>query len=544
MKRWLITLIALFGLAFLIAWRLQQKKASDVAQSQQKRARPAPLVSVASASVKDIVHTFEAVGSVEAPLSVHISPKVTGRIEAITVHEGDPVKKGQLLVQVDPTQIEAQVAQGQADLAAAQSRLAQAQITANPTNVGVATQVRQQQAALASETAVYNQVRQNYASQVAAAQAEVNDAQSKVNSANAQIANADASIQSAQANLNNATAKYNRYANLYKQGFVSAQDLDDNRTAVDVQKGALAVARGQLGTAQAGLASAQSQLKSAQEQAEIVKRTGQADIEAERAKVVQAKAALAYAKANTAQRPAYQQNIAALRAAVESAAASLRITQSQLADARLVSPIDGFVTGRFMDPGAVATAGQQILTVQEISAVWVSIAVPEEVSRKIYVGQPARITLDALPGKSFNGKVTQYNPSADPTSRQFTARIALANPQRLLKPGMFAHVSIVTERVTGATVVPREAVQQSSQGSTVTVVTAGGVAQVRSVQVGTSDASDIAIVEGVEPGEKVITLSADPVKNGQKVRLNAGGRGGKRKAQASLYQKAGVGRIS
>src|SRR5207253_2677940 len=119
----------------------------------------------------------EAVGSVEAPLNVRISPKVTGRIDYLQAHEGDRVTQGEVLVRIDPSEIEAQVSQQQAAVAEAESRLAQAQITQNPTNVGVNTQITQQQAALASVRADYNQTKQNYSSQVASANAAVTDAQ-------------------------------------------------------------------------------------------------------------------------------------------------------------------------------------------------------------------------------------------------------------------------------------------------------------------------------------------------------------------------------
>jgi RND family efflux transporter MFP subunit len=529
MKRWLTVLIPLLILGALIGWRLHTKQIQVAAQNQQRAARrtAVPVVSVAVARLKDIEPAFEAVGGVEAPLNVKIAAKVMGRIEFLQVREGDRVTRGEVLVRIDPSEIEAQVQQQQSALAEAQYRLSQAQITQAPTDVQVNTQVRQQAAGVSTAQANYNQVKQNYAAQVAAAQAAVTDAQGRVNGANAAMANAQASIRSAQANLNNARAKYNRIYDLYKQGFIAAQDVDDARTAVDVQQGALDVAQSQLNSATAGRDSALAEKQAADNQASIVKTKGQADIDAARAAVVQARAALEYARANRAQKPAYQQNLAALRATVAAARASLRNVDAQRANTVLTSPLNGFVTDRLMDPGAMATAGQPILAVQSIRQVWVTVAVPEEVSRKIYVGLPTQVRFDALPGRAFTGKVVQVNPAADPMSRQFSVRVMLDNSQNLIKPGMFARVAMVTEHIRNAIVVPREAIQQSPAGPAVIVVAENDVAQRRPVTLGSSDTDSIAVTEGVHPGERVVTMSAAPVKDGQPVRI-AGTRRGTR----------------
>ncbi|MCA1596059.1 MAG: biotin/lipoyl-binding protein, partial [Chloroflexi bacterium] len=180
MKRW-IFLIALVGaLGFLIAWRLEQNHAAVVAQAQQRQMmmKKPPVVSVAVAQVRDIVHSFSSVGNVESPENVRIASKVTGRILYLQAQPGDHVIAGELLVRIDPSQVQAQV--------------------------------QQQQAALAAANANYNQVRGNYAAQVEAALSAVADARGKVSSATAAEGNARAAIATAQANFRNAQAQYNR----------------------------------------------------------------------------------------------------------------------------------------------------------------------------------------------------------------------------------------------------------------------------------------------------------------------------------------------
>lgn len=521
MKRWLYLMVLLLGLGGLIVWRLNEKKVAAAAQSQQRAARmkAPPMVSVATVKVRDVAQTFDAVGSVEAPFNVKIAAQTTGRITFIQAREGDRVQQGQVLVRLDPSEVEAQVRQQQAALAESRFRLAQAQSLQAPTDVNIRTQIRQQEATLSSARADYDQVRQNYNAQVAAAMAAVTDAQGKVNNVEAAVKNAGVAIRSAQANVEYVNTKYNRVHDLYSQGFIAAQDVDDAATALKVARSGLEIAQGQQEAQNAARDSALAQLQAAKQQAEIVKTKGQADIEAARAKVTQAQAALENAKANTAQRPAYQQNLAALQASVRSAEASLHNVEAQRANLVLRSPIHGFVTSRAMDPGAMATAGTPILTVQSVRQIWVTVPVPEEVSRRIAYGQTATVTLDALPGRSFTGKVVQVNPAADPQSRQFAIRLGLDNGQNLLKPGMFAHVTFVTERVPNAVVVPREAVRQDEDGPNVIVVNGENIAERRPVTTGASDPNGIAIKQGVQAGEQVVTLSAMAVKDGATVRI-------------------------
>src|SRR5579871_4561477 len=167
MKRWIAILLPIFALGFLIAWRIHSKNVETATQDQQRAARSkAPAaVSVAAASYQDIVHTFKGIGSVESPFNVKISSKVTGLIDYLQVREGDHVQKGQVLVRIDPTQVQAQ----------------------NPTNVNVTATIKQQVANLASVQADYDQTVHNYDAQVAAAQATVTDMQGRVDSANSTI---------------------------------------------------------------------------------------------------------------------------------------------------------------------------------------------------------------------------------------------------------------------------------------------------------------------------------------------------------------------
>jgi len=529
MKRLIAILVPILILGGLIAWRLSVKRTEVAAMAKQRAARAGatPQVCLATAERRDLQSAFEATGTLESPLNVKISSKISGRIETLAVQEGDRVSRGQVLVRLDGSQIEADVQRAGAAVAEANYRLAQAQINQGPTTVNVATQIKQQQASVASARADLDQAQKNLASQIAAAQANVSDIEARIANADAGIANARAAINRVQAVLDNSNIKLKRITDLYKQGFTAAQDVDDARADVAVQKASLDAAQQQLQSAQAARESVVAQKRGAEQQVNIIRTKGEADIESSRQRVRQAEAGLEMAKANTAQNPAYQQGLAALRASVAAAKASLASAKAQRAETVLVCPLDGYVTDRLADPGSMATPGQPLLAVQFFKKLWVSVAVPDEVSARMRVGQTINATFDAIPGKTFTATVVQVNPSADPQARQFTVRAALDNPDGSFRPGMFAHVAIVTEKVVGALVVPREAVQRSAEGEYVTVVDADNKTHRRPVSTGMSDQTYVSITEGLQVGEQVVTLCAVPLKEGQAVKTGeAGGPGG------------------
>ena len=525
-------------LAGVIGWRLHANSIAAKALQQGGgggkgggAGRGPVSVGTAPAVVRDIVHTFATTANIESPETVKISPRVAEQILTITVKEGDPVRQGEVLARLDDTQLAAAVRKEQALLAEGQAKLLQAEVTQTSVLTPVETLIRQNRAGVASARANFTQVRQSYAQQVAAADAAVADAQGRVASAQAAIANAQAGLQSAQANQENDNTALTRETSLFNQGAVAKQDVDNARTVASVQNANVGVAQAQIKVAQAGLQSALSQLKSAQEQDTITRAKGPSDIEAARSTFVQAQSQLKNANANTAQRAAYQATLAGLRADVLSTRADLATAQAQLAETIIRSPINGFVSSRLADPGTLASPGTPIFNLQALSTVWVNIPIPQEQIAQVAVGQQAAVTVDTLPGRRFTGRVFEIDPSADPSSRDFTVRLSLPNPSAQLKPGMFARVTLVTQHVRGATVVPLEAIQKDDQGSFVWTLAADSTVHRQPVVTGASDDNGVAVVSGLQPGQKVVTVNGARLKDGAAVVLGsvggAAGAGGK-----------------
>ncbi len=475
---------------------------------QKKGGNNTPSVSVSNVVARTIVEDVQSVANVESPFKVEISPKISGRIAFLQAREGDAVTAGQVLLQIDPSDLQGAVLQQQANVAEARARLSQAKMTQQSTTVGVTSQIQQQEAILQSARATLNQVQQNYSAQLAGAQAQITSAQSAV-------ANAVANKEKESASLRNAQSKYERSLTLYKQGFIAAQDLDDARTAVDVQKSVVDASEKQV-------ESANSQVDVQKQNASIVRQKGLADIAAGKASVSAAQAALRTAQANRSQTPAYQENLAALQSQVDAALAQLNQSQARIADTTVKSPIAGTITARKADPGALASPGSPVLEVQFLDWIYVTATLPLESGSVIRAGDDVNITLDALPGKTYTGPITNLNAVADPQSRQFGIKVRVSNLQHVLRPGMYGHVSIITRTIPAKVVAPREAIHTADDGtSTVVVVDDKSVAHIRTVTLGARDSKGVQVLTGVNPGENVVVLTFNQLKDNQKVRLSS-----------------------
>jgi RND family efflux transporter MFP subunit len=518
---WLLPVALIAG---LIAWRISQKRAEAAESAKSTAARKnAPLnVEAVPVTRRTILKTFTAVGSIEAPSTVQVSPRVTGRVLEILVREGDRVTPGQVLARIDPRETQANILQREAALAQARSRLAEARVTESSQNVGVLSEVERNQAALATAEAQNRQASADFEASIATAEAGVNAAAERVVAANATIRSADADIVSAQATLKNLNVRSERFKALLAKGFVSQQLADNARTEIAVQEAALRAAQERRTNAVATRDAAIATRKSAERQVTIARNKAKADVAVANASLAQTRATLRAAQANTSQADAFRENIAALSATVSASQAELQATRVLLTELTLRSPLEGLVATRLLEPGAVASPTTPVVSVASVRRVWATIAAPEETARRLAPGQTATVTLDALPGETFTGRIAQILPSADPQSRQFTVRVALDNSRFRLRPGTFARVALVTERAPDALTVPPEAVKERGGERYVFIAGADQTAQKRVVETGLADAKGTAVTGDITEDDKVIVLSQRDVREGQKIRVGSG----------------------
>lgn len=537
MKKFVFIGVPIVVLFVLVGWRYMQKTDTNkqlAARSIGTKNGPANVV-LGRATAHEVAKTYEAVGSIEAPYAVELSPKLTGKIVYLPdeVREGYPVKAGQLLARIDPTETEGQVLQAKSALAQARANLMSAKYIQNPTDTNVESQIDQSNATVRSNQADYDQVKENYSAQVHQAHSAVIDAQAKVAAAKSATYNAEASKGSASATLANAQSKLKRETSLYKEGFVAAQDVDDAVAAEKVAEANVNVADGLVKSAKSAEISAEAALRSAEDNEQIVKKTGTTNIQAALEKVKLSKAALKYSVSTRSQKPAYLAQLDALQAAVNAAVGNLNQAEARLADCNLVSTIDGTVSKRSADVGTVVNAGNSILEIQYLKWLYITTAIPVEYSGIIVRGTPVTMTFDALPGVQLEATVTELSNVADPQSRQFAAKIRVDNAEGKFRPGMYAAVHFLVSKKSYPVVVNREAVHAGNDGvSTVTMVDSSNVAHIVPVTTGDQDTSHVVITSGLQSGDRVVLLSYTAVRDKQKV-TEGGKPKGKRAAAAT-----------
>ncbi len=192
-----------------------------------------------------------------------------------------------------------------------------------------------------------------------------------------------------------------------------------------------------------------------------------------------------------------------------------------LENSRLLSPIDGVITARNYDAGDMYAMSAPIYTVEQIVPVKLLVGISEADYTKVKKGDSVVITADALPGRTFNGKIRKIYPTVDPATRTFTVEVVVDNSNSTLRPGMFARAT-VQFGVNNSVVIPDVAVvkQQGSGERFVYVLNADGTVTYSKVVLGRRMGAEYEVLEGIADGAKVVTGGQIRLKDGIKVTVN------------------------
>ena len=210
------------------------------------------------------------------------------------------------------------------------------------------------------------------------------------------------------------------------------------------------------------------------------------------------------------------ENVRNLEGIIEEKRAALDLTKKQLADSDIISPLSGVVKEKTASRGEYLQPGKPVVTIVQINPLRLRLEVPETFAASIAKGQVVTLKVDSFADREFKGVIKRINPSMDEKSRSLMAEAEVANPNALLRPGMFARSQIVSNSKTMALMVPEKAVV-SLAGVTKIFILEGSVAVERIVKLGARDGSLVEILEGVKPGERVITSNAEQLHDGSAV---------------------------
>ena len=182
------------------------------------------------------------------------------------------------------------------------------------------------------------------------------------------------------------------------------------------------------------------------------------------------------------------------------------------------SPFDGVIINIGAREGQFVTPTTELYKIADLSRVWVFANVYENEVSWIELGDPVDMKLAAIPGRVFSGRVGYIYPYAEAKTRTIKVRLEFDNPEQLLKPDMFADITIHAQRKVDAIVIPAEAVVRSGEREQVFVVREPGKFEPRDVTLGVSAKGLVQVIEGVSAGETVVTSSQFLIDSESKLR--------------------------
>jgi HlyD family secretion protein len=313
---------------------------------------------------------------------VDISFKMAGRMIDRKVNEGDWVKSGDLIATLDPIIYRQQKVRDQASVASAVSNYQQLE-----------TGIAYQKATLESD--------------IAAREAELNQSAAKLEallngSRQQDIQQAEAGVADAKAQLEFARLDWDRAQTLFKNEDISKQQYDQSRTKYD---------------------SAQAMVRQAEEKLSLVKEgPRKEDIAGARADVARAKAAVATAEANRLELKRKREQLVAGQNEIERSRAQVGISDAQLSDTTVSTPINGVVLVKSAEPGEVLGAGTTVVTIGDLEHPWLRAYINETDLGRVKLGQKVKLSTDSFPGKVYWGKVSYIASQAEFTPKQIQTK--------------------------------------------------------------------------------------------------------------------------
>ena len=194
--------------------------------------------------------------------------------------------------------------------------------------------------------------------------------------------------------------------------------------------------------------------------------------------------------------------------------------ENLLENSVLVSPIDGVISARNYDAGDMYTMSQPLYTVEQIVPVKMLVAISEIDYTKVKKGDAVSIVADAIPGKTFAGKVNRIYPTIDPMTRTFTAEVVVENNYKTLRPGMFVRTTVNFGTRQSVIIPDIAVVKQSGSGDRfVYVVESDNTVSFKPVKLGRRINNEFEVLEGLKEGETVVTGGQVKLKAGVKVEV-------------------------
>ena len=255
----------------------------------------------------------------------------------------------------------------------------------------------------------------------------------------------------------------------------------------------------------------------------------QADLASFKAQATMAQLSLERAKQLASRQFGPQATVDQAQSSFDQANAGIAKTQAVISQKQVRAPFDGELGVRKVEVGQYLTAGTQIVSLTDLSQLYANFTVTEKDSGALKVGQTVRIAVDAYPDRKFEGKITTIEPQIATETRNIRVQATIANPERILKPGMFATTTVVLPEKPPVITIPETAVDYTLYGDSVYLLTEKkedegktSLTAVRTfVQTGNRIEGRAEILKGLKPGDRVVAVGQLKLQSGAAVTISA-----------------------
>jgi RND family efflux transporter MFP subunit len=206
------------------------------------------------------------------------------------------------------------------------------------------------------------------------------------------------------------------------------------------------------------------------------------------------------------------------RTALAVAEAEVRLLETRLAFTRITVPFNGVITERLVEPGDFVTKNTHLLSIADPDSLVAEVYASELILPRVHVGDAAQVRIDALGGVAFPARILRIHPRLEQTSRQGIVELTLERPPPEAKAGQFVRVTLETAAVERL-LIPFRALRRDRDGELVWLITDSDEVTRRPVRSGLQIADRIEILEGLEPGQRVVTRGFLGLSEGKKVKV-------------------------
>jgi multidrug efflux system membrane fusion protein len=257
----------------------------------------------------------------------------------------------------------------------------------------------------------------------------------------------------------------------------------------------------------------------------------QGDLASFKAQAVMGQLALDRAKQLAARQFGPQATVDQAQSTFDQANAGIAKTEAIISQKLVRAPFDGQLGVRHVEVGQFLTAGTQIVSLTDLSELYANFTVTEKDSGQLKVGQTVRVVVDAYPKRNFEGKITTIEPQISTDTRNIHVQATIANPDHILKPGMFTTTTVVLPDKPPVVTVPETAVDYTLYGDSVYLITEKkgddgktSLTAVRTfVRTGNRVDGRAEIVSGVKEGDRVVAVGQLKLQSGAAVSISPDG---------------------